>query len=245
MRIAIISDLHANLEALEYFQEAHDELWVLGDLVNYGPNPREVVEFVRRYASVAVRGNHDNAIGCNEDPRCSPPYREMARATGEFTARVLDASDKRYLAGLPLTASRVIDGKRFTLCHATPSNPLFEYLPPDSSEWVERAEAVGADVLLAGHTHMPFVHEGRGRIVANPGSLGQPKNGTPNACYAVWDGERIVLHSFPYPFERTIEKLSALGLDPNVVAGLSAALRGGGRVTPRSVAQDRSESKPF
>ena len=230
MKIAIISDIHANLEALESFPETWDELWVLGDLVNYGPNPREVIQFIGERATVVVRGNHDNAVGSGEDPRCSARYREMAQATGEFTAAVLNESEKQYLACLPLTASRVVDGKRFVLCHATPSNPLFEYCGPDSHKWADYAESVSADVLLVGHTHLPFIQEGRGRTIANPGSLGQPKNGNTEACYAIWDGTRMELKTFPYPFEKTIARLDALNLRPDVLNDLAAVLRTGGNL---------------
>jgi putative phosphoesterase len=235
MRVAIISDLHANLEALGSFPETYDELWVLGDLVNYGPNPREVIQFVGDRATVVVRGNHDNAVGCGEDPRCSSRYREMAQATGEFTAAVLSESEKQYLASLPLMAWRVVDGKRFVLCHATPSNPLFEYCGPNSPKWIDYAESVSADVLLVGHTHMPFIQEGRGRTIANPGSLGQPKNGSPEACYAIWDGKRMELKTFPYPFEKTISRLVALNFGSDVLNDLATVLRTGG-----SLAQSQS-----
>ncbi len=80
MKIVIASDMHGDLEALTALPE-FDELWVLGDLVNYGPNPSEVVDFVRANASVAIRGNHDHTIGFDADPRCSPAFREMARAS--------------------------------------------------------------------------------------------------------------------------------------------------------------------
>jgi protein phosphatase len=228
MKIAIISDIHANLEALESFAETWDELWVLGDLVNYGPNPREVIGWVRERATLVVRGNHDNAAGNGQDPQCSARYRAMAQATGEFTAGVLDESEKRYLASLPLTERRVVDGKQFALCHATPANPLFEYCGKDSPKWIDYAESVSADVLLAGHTHVPFVHEERGRTIANPGSLGQPKNGSPDACCAIWDGSRIELKTFPYPYEKTIAKLAALNLQPDVLNDLATVLRTGG-----------------
>jgi putative phosphoesterase len=230
MRIAIISDIHANLEALQALPETFDELWVLGDLVNYGPNPREVIQSIAERATVVVRGNHDNAVGCGEDPRCSSRYREMARATGEFTVSVLNENEKQYLACLPLTASRVVDGKRFVLCHATPSNPLFEYCGPDSPQWIDHAESVSADVLLVGHTHLPFIQEGRGRTVVNPGSLGQPKNGSPEACCAIWNGTGIELKTFPYPLEKTIAKLGALKLPSDVVNDLATVLRTGGKL---------------
>jgi protein phosphatase len=173
MKVAIISDIHANLEALESFAETWDELWVLGDLVNYGPNPREVIQWVADRATLVVRGNHDNAAGCGEDPRCSARYREMAQATGQFTAAVLNESEKHYLASLPLMASRVVDGKRFVLCHATPANPLFEYCGPDSAKWIDYAESASADVLLVGHTHQPFI-QARGRNLRALHTLTKP-----------------------------------------------------------------------
>jgi predicted phosphodiesterase len=156
-------------------------------------------------------------VGCGEDPRCPPRYRE-------------NESEKQYLASLPPAASRLVDGKRFVLVHATPRNPLFEYCGPDAPEWIDHAESVAADVLLVGHTHLPFIREGRGRTVTNPGSPGQPKNGCPEACYALWDGMRIELKSFPYAYEKTIAKLSALGFRSEVLNDLAAVLRTG--VTP-------------
>jgi diadenosine tetraphosphatase ApaH/serine/threonine PP2A family protein phosphatase len=155
----------------------------------------------------------------------------MAQATGEFTAGVLNESEKQYLGSLPLMAWRVVDGKRFVLCHATPSNPLFEYRGPNSPKWIDYAESVSADVLLVGHTHLPFVQEGRGRTIANPGSLGQPKNGNPEACYAIWDGTRIELKRFSYPCEKTIAKLGALNLRSDVLKDLATVLRTGGSRT--------------
>jgi Calcineurin-like phosphoesterase len=89
MRIVIISDIHGNAESLSTLPDQYDELWVLGDLVNYGPEPGVVVDFVRSHAAVVVRGNHDDAVGFNRDPRCSPPYRQMAKETMDYTRSVL------------------------------------------------------------------------------------------------------------------------------------------------------------
>ncbi len=75
----------ANFDALSALPESGDELWVLGDLVNYGPQPAEVVNFVRNHAAAVVRGNHDNAVGFNVDPRCTPRYHEMASATMQIS----------------------------------------------------------------------------------------------------------------------------------------------------------------
>src|SRR5271157_2669633 len=100
MKILIVSDIHANLEALEaVLAEAHDELWALGDLVNYGPNPCEVVDLIRLNASLVVQGNHDYAAGA--DRRCSHAFREMARAMQDYTEPLLNADHRAFLSGLP------------------------------------------------------------------------------------------------------------------------------------------------
>lgn len=211
MRILIVSDLHGNAQALDVLPTEYDQLWVLGDLVNYGPAPGAVVEFVRQRASVVVRGNHDHAIGCHSSPRCSEPYRKMAEAMGRFTERELSPDDKDYLAGLPLTATVEVCGERFFLCHAAPSDPLFAYYSSESDQWFSELNAAQCDVLLCGHTHIPFVREINASRVVNPGSLGQPKIGLPRACYALWENGRITLHAVPYDYESTISTIRALG----------------------------------
>lgn len=84
MKILIISDVHGNADALNAVTESYDELWVLGDLVNYGPEPIEVVQRLRERASVIVRGNHDHAVGYDVDPRCSPPFRPWRKPRGNL-----------------------------------------------------------------------------------------------------------------------------------------------------------------
>jgi putative phosphoesterase len=228
VKIAIISDLHANLEALLALPRDYDELWVLGDLVNYGPNPAETIDFVRRFASIVVRGNHDYSVGFGVDCRCSPRFRAMADATGRFTQSVLGAKDKQFLRDLPAFASREVDGKKFLLCHATPSDPLYEYRPPDSPLWTQDEEAAaGSDVVLVGHTHLQFASKFGKRMVANPGSLGQSKSGDPRARYAVWRDGEIVLGALDYPVETTVAKINSLPLSEDVKAELVSVLRTG------------------
>jgi protein phosphatase len=233
MRILIISDLHGNAQALDVLPQEYDQLWVLGDLVNYGPDPGPVVDFVRHHADLVVQGNHDYAIGCHADPRCSEPYRQMAEVMGRFTERELSSDDKEYLAKLPLSATAEVSGTRFFLCHATPSDPLFAYCPPESDQWFSEAGAVRSDVLLCGHTHIPFTREVKGVRVVNPGSLGQPKVGAPQACYAIWEDGEISLQSMPYDYKATISairSLSALGVPARVKQALIHVLESGGAV---------------
>jgi putative phosphoesterase len=230
MKIAIISDIHGNLECLAAISEPYDELWVLGDLVDYGPDPAAVVDFVRSYASVVVRGNHDHAVGLNQDPRCSAPYREMASETMQYTRSVLSREQLDYLAYLPLRAERVVDNTRFVLCHAAPSDALFKYVHAQSPEWKEEVESVSADVLLVGHTHTPFVQRIGKSIVANPGSLGQPKTGSRKACYAIWDGA-IELRTASYEIDRTLAKIDRLPVSRQVREDLKTVLMSGGEKT--------------
>ncbi len=227
MKIVIISDLHGNYDALSALPESYDELWVLGDLVNYGPQPREVLGFVRAHGNLVVRGNHDNAVGFNEDPRCTPRYHEMAEQTRQFTVSALTNEDKAYLRSLPLQAEAERSGKRFYLCHAIPSNPLYGYCPEDSDRWAAELQTLPADVLLVGHTHTPFVRRIGEKIVANPGSLGQPKTGKSDGCYAVWNNSTLELKQFPYPVENAIAKLRSLPVTPDVRQDLATVLRTG------------------
>ncbi len=227
MKIVIISDLHGNFEALSRLPEEYDELWVLGDLVNYGPQPQQVVDFVRTKATVVVRGNHDHAIGYEEDPRCTPRYAQMAEETRRFTDAVLGNADKQFLRRLPLKTEIERDGKRFYLCHAIPSNPLYGYCPQESDKWPDEVESTNSDVLLVGHTHTPFINEIGKQIVVNPGSLGQPKTGKPDACYAVWDHGAFALKSFSYPVERTIAAIEAMPVTTEVKRDLVIVLQTG------------------
>ncbi len=230
MKIAIISDIHGNLEALSALKEPYDELWVLGDLVNYGPDPGAVIDFVRTHATVVVRGNHDDAVGFNRDPRCSARYRRMAKETMDFTLSVLSPEHRAYLASLPLVAKRTVDGNEFVLCHAAPSDPLYKYVAANSPEWEAEMEGIDANLLLVGHTHTPFVQTARGSLVANPGSLGQPKTGSPKACYAVWD-RGIVLRTIDYEIEGTLRKIDLMPVSTGVREDLKAVLRSGGLET--------------
>jgi putative phosphoesterase len=227
VKILIISDVHGNGEAVRALPDGFDELWVLGDLVNYGPEPKEVVDLVRAKASVVVRGNHDHSIGYDEDPRCTPRYHDMAEATRRFSASAVTEDQKKFLRDLPLKAEIKRRDARFYLTHARPSDRLYGYCPQDSDEWIKEVESVRADVVLVGHTHTPFVRKIGNQLLVNPGSLGQPKTGKPDACYAVWNDGTFELKSFSYPVNRTIAKLQSLSFPPEIEKDLITVLQTG------------------
>jgi putative phosphoesterase len=228
VKIVIISDIHGNFDALSALPEQYDELWVLGDLVNYGPQPKEVVDLVIAKAILIVRGNHDQSIGYGDDPRCSPRFREMAQATGGFTRDVLTPEQKLHLRSFPLRSGALRSQTRFFLCHATPTDPLYEYRDEDSDRWAQEIKMVKSDIILVGHTHIPYIKKINGQLIVNPGSLGQPKNGRTEACYAVWENGRTSLRSYPYPLNQTIEKIRHMPIARNIQQSLVAVLESGG-----------------
>jgi len=227
MRVLIISDLHANLEALNALPSDFDQLWVLGDLVSYGPNPAEVIEFVRENAAMAVRGNHDQSVGFDEDPRCSARFRTMAEETRRYTRSVLSEEHRKYLRNLPLKATMAVEGTYFLMCHAVPSDPLFEYRRADSPLWLADDVGTAINIELVGHTHVPFSRRLETRLVVNPGSVGQPKHGRGEACYAIWQDGKMSLEFVAYDVERTVEKLRRLSLSAGVFDDLAFVLRNG------------------
>jgi putative phosphoesterase len=227
LKILIISDLHANLEAIEALPKTFDQMWVLGDLVNYGPDPAAAIAYVRRHAAMVVRGNHDHAVAFGEDPRCSARFRRMAEETSRYTRSILTEDELRYLRGLPLKAGCEIAGRHFLLCHAAPSNPLYEYRPPDSPLWGDVAKETWSEIMLIGHTHLPFRRAFGGKTLVNPGSVGQPKHGRAEACYALWEDGKFTLDSVAYNVEATVAKLRSLPLSADVLEDLVYVLRNG------------------
>lgn len=228
MKVALVADIHANFAALRAFSESYHELWVIGDLVNFGPRPAEVVEWVRTHAHCVIRGNHDHAVGYATDPRCIPAYQAMAAETGEFSSSVLTKDQKQYLRLLPLTADRTLAGTKFHLCHATPSDPLFGYLEQDASAWKSEMSSTRADVVVVGHTHVPFLRSIGKRHLVNPGSLAGLKITSPQASYATWEDGRFQLKRYSYPFEETVTEIGAMPISQPVQEQLAELITAGG-----------------
>lgn len=239
MKFLILSDIHGNWPALRAVLAAApevDAILCLGDLVNYGPHPVECVRWARDETVPLwiVQGNHDRAFGCDEDPRCSGPYRPLAAAMQHATATKLSDNAKHYLASLPTMVEQTFSGVRCVLCHATPSDPLYAYLPPgaESKKWaVEVARAGAPDFLFVGHTHLPFTLEIDGTVIVNPGSVGQPKTGDPRACCAIWDNDKVTLHRVAYDVQAVARDLEAC-VPGETAAQLIQILLTGGEPAP-------------
>lgn len=187
MIIAIISDIHANLTALEAVIDKlpkHDELFCLGDIVGYGPQPNEVIaRLVELQPSVTLQGNHDAAVVSGD----VQGFSANAATAVEWTRRKLDHASRGYLAGLKPSA-RIQRGEHtFALYHGSPHDPLNEYVFPGVTASVGRSmmKAASASIVLLGHTHMPMLYRFENGVLANPGSVGQPRDGDHRASFAI------------------------------------------------------------
>lgn len=233
MNLLILSDVHANpwaLHAVLNDAGPFEHVLFAGDAVNYGPDPRAVTARLRELGAIGVCGNHDHAVAWSSDPRASAAKQPLALAMRGWTRGQLDAADIAWLARLPLHRSVKFDSTSFALYHATPRDPLSDYsLVPTVSDATlsEIVAGVDAQVLIVGHTHLPFVRRsGRVRVV-NPGSVGQPLDGDPRASYALWENGEINLRRVTYDVDSAAAALEPVDLPIEMRSRLVETLRRG------------------
>jgi len=241
MRYAIIADIHANIEAFSAVladierRGGVDEFWCLGDIVGYGPDPRQCIETLRRYDHICVLGNHDwAAIGKLNLADFNPDAAVACR----WTAQELNDEDVQYLESLPL----VIEKDDVTLVHGSPRDPIWEYLLSISSAR-ENFAYFNSPFCLVGHSHVPSIFRlnetggcsfspfqeniglilGKSRLIINPGGVGQPRDGDPRASYAILDSENRMawLYRIPYDISATQAKMVQHNLPVRLVSRLS------------------------
>ena len=238
MHYLVISDIHANLVALEtVLTDApnFDKIWCLGDLVGYGPNPNECVERIQDYPHICLAGNHDWAALGKLDLRS---FNTDARNANLWTQTELLPDAREYLDALP-TCTEQDD---FYLAHASPKEPVWEYVLDTNVAYANFVH-FSTQICLVGHTHVPVIFElvkdqqrcrtitppqpapvplGQKRMIINPGSVGQPRDGDPRASYAMLDTENMTweFRRVAYPVEITQERMRARGLPRRLVERL-------------------------
>jgi diadenosine tetraphosphatase ApaH/serine/threonine PP2A family protein phosphatase len=238
VRVAVLSDIHSNIVALDAVLAAIgtvDAVWHLGDVVGYGPEPDAVVSRLKEVGAVGVRGNHDTATAL--DPSVLDWFNPEARAAAEWTASTMSTETRTWLADHP--DRRADDG--VVLVHGSPRDPLWEYV---TSIPVARANlaALESTIGLHGHTHVPIAFrddDGRveaispaagstlaldeRRILLNPGSVGQPRDGNPAASWLILDTDdgRCTWHRAAYDIESVQHAMLKAGLPPRLAARLS------------------------
>jgi putative phosphoesterase len=226
MKLAVFSDIHGNVQGLEAVLkdiEARkaDIVWCGGDLVGYGANPGQVVDLVRSKGIPTVMGNYDDGIGYFRIA-CGCDYsNEVAMEHGQrsivWTKAHTSAEQKAFLRNLPYRIQREIEGHQVVLIHGSPAW-LNEYLYETVADhaFEEYLASTGADVLIFGHTHRPFVKVLHGKHLVNAGSAGKPKHGNPNATYALLDitrgGVQVEIVEVPYDYENAARAIEATEL---------------------------------
>jgi predicted phosphodiesterase len=243
MRYAILSDIHANLAALEAVlddlkERGIDELWCLGDTVGYGPSPNECIELLRSFENFCIAGNHDwgstGKISISE-------FNQDAAFACQWTKGILTAENAGYLRNLP----EIVERDDITMAHGSPRRPIWEYIM-NSEEARENLPYFKTPFCLVGHTHISLVfHQGKrrvpvfrhlddgeeialseGRYIINPGSVGQPRDGDPRGSYAVYDAEakKVTLYRVPYDIAQTQQRMREEGLPRFLIERLSQGI---------------------
>jgi putative phosphoesterase len=194
-RIAILSDMHGNSAATaavlaDIDTEAPDEVLCLGDLVGYGAFPNETIDLIRERNVPAIMGNYDDGVGFNRDD-CGCAYtdageRERGQASLMWTRAIVDDVRKAYLRTLPPELRREMNGVRIRFVHGSPRR-MNEYLfaDRDPASLARIARGADCDVLVFGHTHIPWTRDIAGVRFVNTGSVGKPKDGDPRACWVL------------------------------------------------------------
>jgi putative phosphoesterase len=232
--IAIVSDIHANLPALEAVLARIDELGIDdvlcgGDLVGYGPRPNEVCELIQARGIPTIYGNYDYAIAReSEDCGCFYPT-EADRVKGEssvaWTLQHTSEDAKAFMRDLPFDLRLDVGGRRVRLVHGSPRK-VNEYLLEDrAAKTFERIAGIAdCEVLVFGHTHKPWIHECAGVLFVNVGSVGKPKDGDPRACFAVLAADaEPAIERVAYDADAVADEIRACGLPAELADDLVAA----------------------
>lgn len=244
MRYLILSDIHANIDALDAVLEASpgtawDRAVVLGDLVGYGAEPNGVVDRVRELDPLAIiRGNHDKAACGIED---GSNFNQVARMAAVWTGEALSSSNREYLRALP-AGPLTLDGG-VQICHGAPFDE--DYYIFDSDDGQRALDSATEPLCLFGHTHLPVVFlrdavsfEGFAprsdddssvtiredvSYLINPGSVGQPRDGDPRAAFAIFDTTEasLLLRRVVYPVDKAQRRILRAGLPASLANRLA------------------------
>jgi putative phosphoesterase len=216
MKVAFIADVHSNLEALEAVLKAIDKLKIkkifcLGDVIGYASEPNKCLEIIKKRKIPCCIGNHElavidqNVLGFNV----------YATEAIEWTISKITKENLDFIKSFPEKIKSVLDDINILMVHGSPLDPINDYVFPDYP--LERiVDAIDSEVVSMGHTHVPFIKEVKGCSMINCGSVGQPRDHNPDACYVVFNIENKNARVFrvKYDVKTTVEKIIDSGLPP-------------------------------
>lgn len=218
MRLVLVADLHSNIHALKAASElidaaSPDAVVCAGDIVGYGAFPNECCSWAEKACSRCVAGNHDRAAISKDMARMNP----FAAAAALWTSDRLDGDSRSFLSALEGSARLEAGDVRIAIFHGSPSDPD-EYVEEGAAADGMLAEA-GCDVLVLGHTHIPYARRLAKGLAVNPGSVGQPRDGDPRGSFAVLDTGRLdcEIVRFVYPVKEAADSMLSEGL-PHILA---------------------------
>jgi putative phosphoesterase len=224
MKVALIGDIHANLPALEAVlaqieNRSVDGIWNVGDWVGYGAFPDEVVKRLWDHEVVSIRGNYDTKV--LKFPKEKKKWRKkkipQKWLAFKWAYEQLSPEARGYLAGLPKEIRLQVAGKRVLITHGSPETTK-EHVTPETSavRFRELAEMSNADLVIFGHSHVPFARQAEGVWFINPGSVGRPDDGDPRASYAILEftptGPEVSHYRLAYDLQRTVAAIRENGL---------------------------------
>ena len=231
MRVLVLSDIHGNMPALEAIvkDEDWDLMICLGDLVDYGPWPDEVIDYIMENADYTVMGNHDYSLAFGAECGCSEEYVELTLHTRKATLYRLSELHKSYLQSLPEKLDLEMGGKVIHLVHGSYKNPLYGFVSPSMPEKAILKEMDGAKgIVLFGHSHIPMEKELKEDLkIINPGSVGFPKENDPRASYIVIENGKFRLKKVEYDIEKMVSGIESMEIPEEIKNRLILSVREG------------------
>ena len=233
MKILILSDIHANWYALEAIldKENYDALIFLGDVVDFGPSPRNCIKFLMKCSKArfwGVRGDHDHAMAYGINSKCPGELNSISAVTREWGEEFLSSEEVGFLRRLPLSNEFSIDAMDFELVHG--SDIDFSECRADNLDNKDNDTREESEIrfIFVGHSHKPSIQTLGNTIILNPGSVGQPRDLNPRASYAVIDDGVPYIRRVSYDIERTVNDLERSTLPTLLTNKLTSMLYSGG-----------------
>jgi len=201
-----------------------------GDAIGYGPDPQPCARWLIAHATQAVRGNHDQAVASGSLVGAPSELADAAQETLDYARAQLGPHEREGLGRWPASASATLGGARFYVTHGTPVDPLGGRLNAATCPEADLEalfDGIAAEVILLGHTHLPAIRKFGERLIVNPGSLGQPRYGLPDATYAVWEDGRVQIKHLHYDHDAVARKLRLIPISPEAADHLAKILETG------------------